>query len=218
MVGPPARRTPALEFRPEPSRFRRPGQERPSIELAGHPLRWAWIRLQKGSDSMGTVNEQIARSAGRNIWHFEGIFHLGAIAADDALPPAFREALDDDAVDIAKAVGIAGADALSMCGDDVIDDLRDHAISGLLVQVATPVREYGDDSALPSSAGDTTTRPGSTARIWRNCCRRSRRGSRKRLPDSGSSRCTGPRSSASTHGRRHPDRNHGNTPGNAQGP
>lgn len=40
------------------------------------------------------INEQITGSARENVWRFEAIFHLGAIAQHDSLPPACRDAID----------------------------------------------------------------------------------------------------------------------------
>jgi hypothetical protein len=92
------------------------------------------------------INVLLSRSANENNWRFESMFHLGAIAATaDSFPPLFDQAFDEDAVDIAKAVGIPGKDALDVESEGFIDYLRDHDLTGLLVQVATPIREYSGD-------------------------------------------------------------------------
>lgn len=60
------------------------------------------------------INEQITGSARENVWRFEAIFHLGSIAQHDSLPPACRDAIDEELVEIAKAVGVPGKKALRM--------------------------------------------------------------------------------------------------------
>ncbi|MGY6257266.1 hypothetical protein ACXIVK_27795 [Paraburkholderia caledonica] len=94
------------------------------------------------------INEQIAESARENEWRFEGMFHLGALAQHDALPSVFRDAIDEDLVEIAKAVGVPGTKALRMEDGEFVEYVLDKNLRGMLVQVATPVREYfeGDDS------------------------------------------------------------------------
>lgn len=94
------------------------------------------------------INEQITGSARENVWRFEAIFHLGAIAQHDSLPPACRDAIDEELVEIAKAVGVPGKKALRMETDEFVEYVLDKNLTGLLVNVATPVREYfeGHDS------------------------------------------------------------------------
>jgi hypothetical protein len=94
------------------------------------------------------INEQITESARENGWRFEGVFHLGAIVQHDSLPPAFRDAINEELVEIAKAVGIPGKKALRMDADEFVEYVVDKNLMGLLVNVATPVREYAesDDS------------------------------------------------------------------------
>ncbi|WP_069357896.1 hypothetical protein [Burkholderia cenocepacia] len=91
------------------------------------------------------TNAEITESALQKGWRFEAIFHLGAMSADESLPAALEDALDEEMPDIAMAVGISRRKAFDLDNDGFFEHVRRKRTFGLLVQVATPVREYTGD-------------------------------------------------------------------------
>jgi hypothetical protein len=93
------------------------------------------------------INYLITESALHKGWRFEAMFHLGAMSADESLPSAFDDALDEELLEIAIAVGISRRKALDLEKDEFLEHLRQKYRFGFLVQVATPVRSYANDGS-----------------------------------------------------------------------
>lgn len=89
-----------------------------------------------------TRNADLLDSALQRGWRFETILHIGGMTADDALPAALDEALDEDILDIAIALGVSDKAASSIERDELLERMRRRRQFGFLACVATPVRTY----------------------------------------------------------------------------
>lgn len=92
------------------------------------------------------ANSQILEATMQGIWRMDKILHLGGMTGDESLPPALQEALDEDLEEIAIAIGLSKKRAGELDAFELLERIRLRSQWGFLVQAATPVRRYVDDS------------------------------------------------------------------------
>ncbi|AEA65724.1 hypothetical protein KDW40_19185 [Burkholderia cenocepacia] len=104
------------------------------------------------------LNSKLTESAIDRNWRIETILHVGTMSPDESLPEALERALEDDTLDIALAIGLSRRKALEIDVEALLEHMRHKHAFGLLVNAATPVREYtGDDGTYFSSWGHYST-------------------------------------------------------------